>query len=682
MAAGGLLDDVGRLRVPAEHPQARGELDLGAVPQRLAQTTGEGLLVERHRRGLVAGGVERPGVLEGDPGVTGVGGVEGSPAGDPLGVVVELPQGRDLALGLVLAARPHDLAPDGVRVVGDTADLGEPGGDGLALGVAHDGADVAVGGGRDEGLQPRELGRVRRDVGDTRPGEADPQVGLELLHRPSAQVVLLVRGDDVVGAQPGHLAEGLEDVVGAVAAGAQRQVDPAPGRDEAPAHVEQGLEPGLVVREVDDDGGRTPLHRNGVRVHPAGVLDVVGAEGPQPGDDAVAVEAEPEGGGRSCEGVEDVVVRQPRERHRQVDDPQQPVGRPVGEEHRDVAVEDRRGPAAGAQRLADGGRVGVGREHPRAPPGTAAHRPHPRVLTVEDDPPGRLGDPRDDRLDLGELVDGVDALEAEVVGRHVRHDGDVVVGDTHPAQQHPAARRLEDADLHAGGLEHRSGTGRPGVVAGLDDLALDEDAVGRAPPGAQAGGHRDVREEPGRRRLPVGPGDRHDGDVGGEDARRIPLRCGRDHLGGGRHGSGPVPALVDLGEDPADGVTERLRATAVAPDERADDDVGLRGGTGADTQAARPGLDRHRASRALDDPQEGPLPLLAARSARLAAPQAGGRGQRPHRVGGGRQEPRQLERHLHGGTREVQVGALEEADLAGPHPGAGRGVVAGHERGA
>ena len=48
---------------------------------------------------------------------------------------------------------------------------------------------------------------------------------LEVLHRAAAQVVLLVHHRYPVGAPAGELAERLEDVVGAVAAGAQAEVD-------------------------------------------------------------------------------------------------------------------------------------------------------------------------------------------------------------------------------------------------------------------------------------------------------------------------------------------------------------------------------------------------------------------------------------------------------------------------
>ena len=75
-----VVDDRHRLVDPADVAQARGELQLGTVPVRLAQPGGQGLLVERHRGLLVAGAVVRPGQLVGDPGVAGVRGVQ--PRGD------------------------------------------------------------------------------------------------------------------------------------------------------------------------------------------------------------------------------------------------------------------------------------------------------------------------------------------------------------------------------------------------------------------------------------------------------------------------------------------------------------------------------------------------------------------------------------------------------------------------
>ena len=74
-----------------------------------------------------------------------------------------------------------------------------------------------------------------------------------------------MRGDDVVGPQPGDLAERLEDLVGAVAGRAQREVHPAAGGHQPAGDVEQRLEAGLVVGEVDDDGDVAALDRQRCR---------------------------------------------------------------------------------------------------------------------------------------------------------------------------------------------------------------------------------------------------------------------------------------------------------------------------------------------------------------------------------------------------------------------------------
>ena len=106
--------------------------------------------------------------------------------------------------------------------------------------------------------------------------------------------------------------------------------------------------------------------------------------------------------------------------------------------------------------------------------------------------PGRLGDLGDHRLDLGQLVQGVDAAQAEMVGADVGHHRHVVVGDPDAAAQDAAAGRLGDRQLHPGQREHLAGPARPGVVAGLDQLAVEVDPVGARPADRPAGPLGDV----------------------------------------------------------------------------------------------------------------------------------------------------------------------------------------------
>ena len=193
----------------------------------------------------------------------------------------------------------------------------------------------------------------------------------------------------------------------------------------------------------------------GEEVHPARVVLGVGTERRQPGDDVGAVEPDREGGGRGGEGVLDVEARQPGERHRHVGELHERVG--VGAGRRTViqpsmTVVARPPPWPSTSRTAgeSGSRLkihGCARDH-------RLHGEHARVVAVEHGPAVLAGDPRDDRLDLGELVDGVDALEAEVVGGHVGHHRHVVAGDADALEQDAAAGGLGDGELDA--LEARA----------------------------------------------------------------------------------------------------------------------------------------------------------------------------------------------------------------------------------
>ena len=88
---------------------------------------------------------------------------------------------------------------------------------------------------------------------------------------------------------------------------------------------------------------------------------------------------------------------------------------------------------------------------------------------------------RDHALDLGELVEGVDALQAEVVGGDVGDHGDVVAGQPDALEQDAAAGGLGDGELDLGVGQHPAGARRPGVVPRLDQLTVDVDAVGVGP---------------------------------------------------------------------------------------------------------------------------------------------------------------------------------------------------------
>ena len=70
----------------------------------------------------------------------------------------------------------------------------------------------------------------------------------------------------------------------------------------------------------------------------------------------------------------------------------------------------------------------------------------------------------EDGLDVGELLDGVDAAQAEVVGLHVEDDGDVVALVAEALAQDAAAGDLEDREVDARVLQHHPRRARAGGV--------------------------------------------------------------------------------------------------------------------------------------------------------------------------------------------------------------------------
>ena len=231
--------------------------------------------------------------------------------------------------------------------------------------------------------------------------------------------------------------------------------------------------------------------------------------------------------------------------------------------------------------------------------------------------PLRAGDVRDDGLDLGELVEGVDALEAEVVGGDVGDDGDVVAGQPDALEEDAAAGGLGDGDLDSCGGQDASGAARAGVVAGLDQLAVDVDAVGVGPAHVLAPGTGDVGDHPARRGLPVGPRDRDDRDLR-DDRGRPGAVLGVGHVLGR-----PLDDLVDvrrrqlvqhLGDRPA----QRLGPLPVPPGVRDHQRVRVARRPDPHREPAGPGLVRDRRGPA----GPAPAPRTAAGTLSPAPPAA------------------------------------------------------------
>ena len=128
-------------------------------------------------------------------------------------------------------------------------------------------------------------------------------------------------------------------------------------------------------------------------------------------------------------------------------------------------------PAAAAavvvDELADLAAGRLEREPDDAAGAAPAHLAHEGVVGVEhrEAVAGHRLD--DDGLDVGELLEGVDALHAEVVGGDVGDDGDVVAVVAEALAQDAAAGDLHDGEVDARVLQDHARRARAGGV-GLD----------------------------------------------------------------------------------------------------------------------------------------------------------------------------------------------------------------------
>ena len=127
----------------------------------------------------------------------------------------------------------------------------------------------------------------------------------------------------------------------------------------------------------------------------------------------------------------------------------------------------------------------------------ATHPVDVRIIGVED----RGARPRDgldhDALDVGQLADGVDAAQPEVVAGDVGDHRHVVAVVAEALAQDPAAGDLEDRRVDLRVLEHGLGRLRPGHVALPGQPAVDHDAVRRGHPDPPAHQLEDVRRSSG-----------------------------------------------------------------------------------------------------------------------------------------------------------------------------------------
>ena len=143
-----------------------------------------------------------------------------------------------------------------------------------------------------------------------------------------------------------------------------------------------------------------------------------------------------------------------------------------------------------------------------------------RVVGVEDQAAAAVQRLGDDELGVGDAVDVVDAVLAQMIGRDVGDDGGVGAGHRQPAAQDAAAGELQHRDLDPGVAQGEARAAGAGIVAPVQDLVADPDPVAGAEPGDLAGSAGHGGEQADRGRLAVGAGDQDHRHV----ARRRPSR--------------------------------------------------------------------------------------------------------------------------------------------------------------
>ena len=200
-----------------------------------------------------------------------------------------------------------------------------------------------------------------------------------------------------------------------------------------------------------------------------GLCSASGRKLRSPCDDRLARDADGEGRRGRGERVLDVEAGQAGQRHRHVDELDERVG--VGARRRarpDPAVDHGRRAAAGRRATSRIAGESGSRENThgwalitariaKTRGSSALRTAHPLLRVIRGD----------DRLHLGELVDGVDALQAQVVGGDVGDDRDVVAGQADALEQDAAAGGLGDGELDRVVGQHAPGPAGSRVVAGL-----------------------------------------------------------------------------------------------------------------------------------------------------------------------------------------------------------------------
>ncbi len=109
----------------------------------------------------------------------------------------------------------------------------------------------------------------------------------------------------------------------------------------------------------------------------------------------------------------------------------------------------------------------------------------------------------DDELRVGQALQVVDAVFAEMIDADVGDDRRIGTRERQAAPQDAAARGLQHRKFDRRVAQYRACAGRAGVVAGGDLFAIDIEAIRTAMAGAQAGFARDGAQQARGRGLAV-----------------------------------------------------------------------------------------------------------------------------------------------------------------------------------
>ena len=183
--------------------------------------------------------------------------------------------------------------------------------------------------------------------------------------------------------------------------------------------------------------------------------------------------------------------------------------------------------------------------------GVGGHLEGVFVVGVEDG--AVLGHLDHQALHLGELVERVDAAEAEVVGGDVEHGAHVAEAVAEAGADDAAAGGLDDGHVDGGVAQHHGGGLRAGHVALHRDVAVDVDGVGRGLADDVAGHLQDVGEHAGGGGLAVGAGERRDRDARGGAVGEEHVHHRAADVAALALGGGDVHAHAGAGVDLADG---------------------------------------------------------------------------------------------------------------------------------